>query len=133
MSTQEKREQLALFERWLVWLIAVHSIGVGVVLTFFPAWATGFGGWSDLNNFFFVRQGGIFHFVVAFGYLLEYRRHGGVTLLVVTKTMACVFLLGSVAGGETAWSVPFSGVTDGMMGLVVGLLRRTRNAAETNF
>lgn len=105
-------------EGWVVGLIVAHSVGVGVLLTFFPAWATSFGGWDDLDAFFFTRQGGIFHFVVAFAYGYEWLRLRGVTILVVTKSVACMFLVGATVAGEAAWSVPFSAVGDGLMGLV---------------
>lgn len=118
-------------ERWLVWLIAAHSVGIGVLLLAMPAWAVRFAGWQGAEPLFFLRQAGVFHFVVATGYLLEYHRSGTVTLLVVTKALACVFLLASAALTDTAWSVWFSGITDGGMGLVAWLVHwRVRQGAE---
>lgn len=105
-------------EAWVVALIVAHSVAVGVMLTFFPAWATRFAGWESLDGFFFTRQGGIFHFVVAFAYTYEWLRLRGVTILVVTKSTACLFLVAATVLGEAAWSVPFSAVGDGLMGLV---------------
>ena len=120
----------ARLERWLVWLIAAHSVAIGVLLLAVPAWAVRFAGWEGAEPLFFLRQAGVFHFVVATGYLLEYHRSGTVTLLVVTKALACVFLLASAALTDTAWSVWFSGVTDGGMGLVALLVhRRVREGA----
>lgn len=111
-------------ERLLVTLIALHSLGVGALLLLVPAWAVVFAGWPGAEPLFFPRQAGVFHFVVAFGYLLEHRGHGGVTLLVVTKTVAAIFLLSAAALGEAAWSVPFSGLADGAMGLAVFVVHR---------
>lgn len=112
-------------------LVALHSVGVGVVLLFAPAWALDFAGWSAAPaDLFFPRQAGVFHLVVAFGYLSEYLRHRGVTLLVVTKTAAFVFLMAMALGGELAWAVLVSGVLDGLMGLAVGWAhRRARRGA----
>lgn len=105
-------------EGWLVTLIVAHSLAVGVMLAFFPAWAVRFGGWEHPDSLFFIRQGGIFHFVVAFAYSYEWLRLRGVTILVATKSIACLFLVTVTVMGEGAWSVPFSAVGDGMMGLV---------------
>lgn len=111
-------------ERWLVWLIAAHSVAIGVVLLAVPAWAVRFAGWEGAHPLFFPRQAGVFHLVVASGYLLEYHRSQRVTLLVVTKALACTFLLASAAFTDAAWSVLFSGVTDGAMGLAVLLVHQ---------
>lgn len=111
-------------ERWLVWLIAAHSVAIGVMLLAVPAWSVRFAGWEGAEPLFFLRQAGVFHFVVATGYVLEYRRNGTVTLLAVTKSMACAFLLASALLTDTAWSVLFSGITDGAMGLAALLVHR---------
>lgn len=116
----------ARLERWLVILVAVHSLGVGSLLLFAPRWALDFAGWSTAPEaLFFPRQVGVFHFVVAFGYLHEYVRYRGVTLLVVTKAMAFLFLVVMKLTGELAWAVLFSGVVDALMGLAVALLHRS--------
>jgi len=111
-------------ERWLVWLIAAHSVVIGVMLLGAPAWSVRFAGWEGAEPLFFLRQAGVFHFVVATGYLLEYHRNGTVTLLAVTKFMACVFLLASALLTDTAWSVLFSGITDGAMGCAAVVVHR---------
>ncbi|MCL4837898.1 MAG: hypothetical protein KJ058_08040 [Thermoanaerobaculia bacterium] len=121
---------LAAAERLLVLLVVLHSAGIGVALLAFPRWAAGFGGWGEAGPLFFLRQGGVFHLVVAFGYLQEYLRHRGVTLLVAAKSAACLFLLGVTLAGETAWSVPLSGVADGGMAVAALLLHRARRRAE---
>ncbi len=101
-------------------LVALHSLLVGALLLFIPAWTLGFAGWEAVDDLFFVRQSGAFHFVVAAGYLVEYRGRGSINLLIVAKSTAVVFLLALSPWGE-AWSVPFSGITDGLMlvGMVV--------------
>ncbi len=111
-------------ERLLVSLIAAHSAAVGAALLFAPAWSARFGGFGAPALLFFARQAGAFHFVVALGYLGELRRYGGVSLLVATKCIAVLFLLGMWLAGETAWAVPLSALADGLMALaVVGLHR----------
>lgn len=110
-------------ETWLVILISLHSYLVGIMLVFFSSWSAEFGGWEDPGTLFFMRQGGVFHLVVATGYLMEYFRHRSVSLMILAKSVAVVFLLSmSLQGG--AWAVPFSALTDGLMLIVVIVVHR---------
>lgn len=111
-------------ERILILLIALHSIVVGIMLMFFAEWAVGFAGWSGAEPIFFIWQAGAFHFVLATGYLVEYFRHRTITLLLIAKSMAFVFLLGGSLLAETPWSVWFSGLADGAMAVVAFLVHR---------
>lgn len=119
-----RRARLAVVEGPLVYLIALHTAIVGVMLLACPEWSVSFAGWEGVSPYFFPRQAGIFHFVVVIGYLGEWRRHRSVDLMVGTKAIAFAFLLGCWLAGESAWSVPFSGIADGLMGLVVALVHR---------
>jgi len=117
-------------EAWLVVLVALHSFAVAVFLLFFTEWGVRFGGWSAAEPLFFARQAGVFHVVVAVGYLLEYFRYRGVSLLVTTKTIAVVFL-GSmflVDGGP--WAVPLSAAGDAAMAVVVFAVHRLARQAD---
>lgn len=111
--------RLLRIERLLVLLVALHSVAVGAMLLLAPAWAVEFAGWAGADPLFFPRQGGAFHFVAAFAYVYEHRRLESVTILAFTKALAVVFLLSVAAAGEAAWSVPFSGLSDGLMGATV--------------
>ncbi|MCD4748175.1 MAG: hypothetical protein K8R59_02275 [Thermoanaerobaculales bacterium] len=114
-----------LLEKWLVILVALHSLGVAVVLVGMPRWAAVFGGWGEVDTVFFIRQGGVFHLVVAVGYLMEYFRHGTVRLLLTAKCVAVVFLLLSWLGdSHGAWALPLATLSDGFMALVVFLAHR---------
>lgn len=107
---------VSLFRAW-VWLVAVHSVAVGLALLLAPDLTTPLAGFGRVTPTFFARQAGVFHLVVAVGYLIELRR-GSAALLVTAKTTAFLFLIGSWLGGAEAWSVPFSGLGDGAMALV---------------
>ena len=109
-------------ERVLVILVAFHSTAVGVSLMAAPEWASHFGGWGSVSPLFFPCQAGIFHLVLAAGYLIEYFRYRGVWFLVTAKAMALIFLTTATLVGGVPWIVPFSGVADGLMGLVVLLI-----------
>lgn len=122
----EGRERL---ERALVVLIALHSLVVGLFLTLATDWGARFGGFPSPVPLFFPRQGGAFHFVVAAVYLVEYFHYRGVALLVLTKSMAVVFLLLATVLTDVPWLVPLSAAGDGLMALAVVLLRRARGLA----
>ena len=111
-------------ETWLIVLIGIHSLVVGSMLVFAARWGLRFGGWGDVSPLFFAHQGGVFHFVVAFGYLWEFFRHRGIGLLLTAKTTAFVFLIVEFALFPVPWAVPVSGVLDLLMGLVVLLVHR---------
>ena len=113
-------------ERGLVVLIALHSFVVGLFLVLVPEWGARFGGFGAVSPLFFARQAGAFHFVAATAYLVEYFRYRGVLLLVITKSVAVVFLLMTSVLDTVPWVVPLSGVADGFMALAVVLLRRAR-------
>jgi len=118
------------YERALIFLIALHSIIVGVMLLFFAEWAIDFAGWSGADPIFFIWQAGVFHFVLAAGYLVEYSRTKTISLLLIAKTTAFVFLIGGSLLADTPWSVWFSGLADGAMALTAYIVHRavTRNS-----
>ena len=119
-------------ERWLIVLIALHSVSVGIALTIFTDWSTTFGGWGPAEPRFFARQAGVFHLAVALGYLLEYQRYRGIGLLVTAKSIAVVFLLlTAILGDDNTWAVPLSALADGLMAAAVILVHRwaSRRAA----
>jgi len=111
-------------EWWLIVLIALHSYAVGFFLLFLTRWGVAFGGWDNVTTLFFPRQAGIFHLVIATGYLIEYFRYRGVVLMITAKFTAVVFLFGMMAVGESSWAVPLSAVGDGLMGGVVLWIHR---------
>lgn len=105
-------------------LVALHSYAVGAFLLFATEWGARFGGFGEVSPPFFARQAGIFHFVLATAYLVEWFRYGGVVILLAGKATAVVFLVAMWALGTEAWSVPFSALGDGLMGLVALVLAR---------
>jgi hypothetical protein len=123
LTTPRRLESL---ERTLVVLIALHSLVVGLFLTFATDWGARFGGFPSPVPLFFPRQAGAFHFVVAAIYLVEHFRYRGVGLLVMTKSIAVAFLFLTAALDSVPWVVPLSGVGDGLMAVAVVLLRRAR-------
>ena len=116
-------------EGCLVGLVALHSLTVGCLLLFLHDWSAPFGGWHRAEPRFFVRQGGVFHIVVALGYLYEYLRYRSVGLLLVAKSIAVVFLVTVALTSEPpAWAVPASALADGLMALAVAWVARWARA-----
>jgi len=111
-------------ERILIILISLHSFIVGMMLLFAADWAVRFAGWAGADPIFFIWQAGAFHFVLATGYLVEYSRTRTISLLLIAKTIAFVFLVGGSLLVKTPWSVWFSGFADGAMALTTYLVHR---------
>ena len=103
--------------RTLVLLIAAHSWGVGLCLVLFPGPITRFAGWVDVQPLFFPVQAGVFHLVLATGYVMEYFRLRTIHLLLVAKATAFLFLTLATLIADVPWVIPFSGLADGFMGL----------------
>ena len=120
----------ARIEAWLVTLIAVHSYGVGAALLFVPEFGARLGGWDEVTPLFFMRQAGVFHFLVATVYVVEWRRFRTVSFMLLAKCTAVLFL-GTLwlVDGEP-WVVPVSGLADGLMAIVVAATHRWASAAR---
>lgn len=101
-------------EALLVLLIALHSIGVGILLLFGSNLALRLGGWIEGDSLFFVRQGGIFHLIIATLYLLDYFRRNSILPIVIAKSAAVAFLVAMRATGEPAL-VLVSALVDALM------------------
>jgi hypothetical protein len=108
----------------LVALIALHSAIVGTMFLAAPQWTMQFAGWHAIDPPFFAYQAGVFHFVLALAYLLEYRRYGGVSILIGAKTIAFVFLITATIIDPIPWAVWTSGLLDGAMAVVAWWVHR---------
>ncbi len=117
-------------ERALIVLVALHSAAVGAMLSLFPRFALALGGFGDAAPAFFLRQAGVFHLVLAFGYLAEHFRHRGISLLLFAKGAAAVFLLAASAGGDAPWAVPFCGAADALMGAAAWAVHRAASSGS---
>jgi hypothetical protein len=119
-----QRDTARFLERWYVPLVALHSYCVGGFLVFATRWGAEFGGWGEVEPLFFARQAGVFHFVVATGYLIEYYRYRRIALMLVAKSIAVFFLtvMALLDGGP--WAVPLSALADGGMALIAWYLHR---------
>jgi len=118
-----------MLERRLVVLIALQSYAVGAFLLLLPEWSARLGGFERVAPAFFARQAGVFHFLVATAYLLEYFQRGSVTLLLLAKSCAVVFLLAMTLLEPGPWIVPATGVADALMGIAAFVVHRRSSGA----
>ena len=109
-----------------VFLVALHSFAIGIMLIFTTGWVLQFAGWDEVSHLFFPRQSGAFHLILAAGYLWEFHAHGTIRLMLLAKGTAVVFLL-IMSPWKEAWSVPFSGVFDGLMLVGMAFVHRMAN------
>lgn len=118
--------------RIVLWLMAAHSLGVGIGLMFHPPSLLSLLGFRAIAEPFFVVQGGVFHVVMAIAYALgaldPERRRALIGFAIVVKTIAAVFLLTWWALAPGPWSVAVSGLVDG--GMAVALATASRRLPQ---
>ena len=113
----------------VLWIIAFHSFCVGIGLIIAPLELFEFFGYSKCTERFFPTQGGVFHIIMAVGYIIgavKYPR--SVDLVVFTifvKLCAMIFLLIYFVAIKQTWVILFSGISDGLMGMLVYWLYNT--------
>ena len=112
-------------ERLLISLIALHSAMVGAMFLVLPQWTMRFAGWQGIDPVFFAYQAGVFHFVLAAAYVLEWRGYRGVSIVITAKIIACVFLITATIIDPIPWAVWTSGILDGVMAVVVWWVHRS--------
>ncbi len=113
----------------LFWLLAVHSLGVGIGLIAAPeAWFTFFG-FAQGGEPFFRIQAGVFHVVMVYIYISAALRGemSVILLAVAAKLTASVFLFVYYFSIDPIITVLLSGVLDGVMAAAVVLLASSRN------
>ena len=105
----------------LLWLIMFHSFANGVGLIIQIPVVMHFFGFGGCHEHFFPAQGGTFHVVMAIGYgmaawnPIKYRCL--IIFSIIVKLCAMVFLLTYYFFFESIWTLLFSGVVDGLMGI----------------
>jgi len=109
----------------ILWLVAIHSICFGIALIVMPGSFIEDFGFTIAEKFFAI-QGGVFHLIISYAYITsaldpEHSR-GMVTLSVITKFSAAIFLFGYFFFAKEIIMVLVSGILDFLMGLAILLL-----------
>jgi hypothetical protein len=108
--------------KWVLWLIAIHSICFGISLVVMPISVIEFFGFR-LSEKFFADQGGVFHLIVAVAYIwaaMDLKNSFKLIVLsVVTKFTATLFLISYFLLVDQILMVFLSGFMDFLMGLAI--------------
>jgi hypothetical protein len=115
----------ALILKWILWLVAIHSICFGISLIVLPISVIEFFGFH-LQEKFFAVQGGVFHIVVSVAYIMAALdlEHSGklIAISCTAKFMATIFLLSYFFFVNHIFMIIFSGFADFLMGLTILVL-----------
>lgn len=106
-----------------LWLVALHSMMVGIGLILLPASLIEFSGFAKCTERFFPSQGGVFHIAMAVGYAIAAynikRFECLVIFSIIVKFIATLFLLIYFVFVSSIWLVGFSCISDFIMGLII--------------
>lgn len=122
-----------------LWLMAIHSFLVGVLLIAMPLSGFQYFGF-DITNKFYACQGGTFHIIMAVCYVMAVKWLDRSDVLIVfsilVKFMATLFLLSYYMLAENILTVLLSGIGDLLMALLLLLFFRrfkiTQQKTETS-
>ena len=116
-----------------LWLVAIHSLFVGVGLILLPDSFLDFFGYNECTERFFPSQGGVFHIAMAVGYAMaayNLKRYECLIIFsIVVKFMATIFLFTYFIFVSSIWLVLLSGISDFLMGSIILLLYRFEKSA----
>jgi len=109
-----------------LWLVALHSIGVGIGMILFPPeWISYFNIYPSEHRFF-ITQGGVFHIVMAIAYgMAAYNVIDNLALIkfsIIAKFSATIFLLSYFIFVNQLGVIFLSAIGDFCMGIVLLVL-----------
>jgi len=107
----------------VLWLVALHSITIGLALIAQPTLLMKLSGFSPECEQFFPAQGGVFHVLMAVAYVMGAinikKYHYLIVFSIIVKAVATLFLMVYCFTVEFKWIVLLSGIGDGVMGLII--------------
>ncbi len=122
MNLDRPETQLKVF----LWLIALHSLLVGIGLILFPPSYLEFFGFHNHNYSFFQAQGGVFHIVMCIAYVMAikfmYKSPGLIIFSISAKSMATLFLIIYYVFWESSWMIIMSAFGDAVMAAMLYFL-----------
>jgi hypothetical protein len=112
----------------VLWLIAVHSIAMGMALITQPAILMEWSGFGSEYERFFPTQGGVFHLLMAVAYTMgaidSPKYYYLIVFSIVVKAVATAFLLVYCFTVEFKWTFLSFGLIDGVMGTMIFIALR---------
>ncbi len=111
----------------LLWVVAAHSIMVGMILVIQPAILIRLMGFGEIHERFFPCQGGVFHMVMAIAYIYGamdiHKNKNMIIYAIIVKMAATLFLFFYYFFIERHWIIFLSAMIDFSMGVAIwGLL-----------
>jgi hypothetical protein len=107
----------------VLWLVAFHSLVMGLILIIQPAVLMQFAGFGSDWERFFPAQGGVFHLLMFVVYLMGAihieKYHYFIVFSIFVKAVATFFLTIYCFAVEFKWVILLSGIADGIMGLMI--------------
>lgn len=111
-----------------LWVVSLHSFGVGIGLIFLPTAAFEYLGFLIPLERFFTSQGGVFHICMSICYALaaydKKRFQSLIIFSLIVKLIAAVFLFAYFIFISSQLLIIFSAITDLAMGIIIWLLHR---------
>ncbi|MEJ2137343.1 MAG: hypothetical protein P8X86_19120 [Desulfofustis sp.] len=119
----EKQQSTVKVLKIIVFCVGVHSVALGTVIYFFTSSFYQFFLGEPIANPFFVRQSGIFLFLIGLFYLFPLtninRYHQFIILSIVSKVFAVAFLLSNAHLTPFPPMIYLTAVIDGLMAIAL--------------
>lgn len=119
------------FLKYFLYLVALHSLIVGIGLIILPSSAFEYLGFESTFDRFFSTQGGVFHIAMSVGYAMPCfnlkRFKPLITFSIIVKFIAAVFLFLYFTLVSSGWIIILSAISDLVMGSVLLLLFSSLN------
>ena len=107
----------------VLWLIAAHSIAMGLALIIQPDILMEWSGFRSEYEHFFPAQGGVFHLLMAVAYIMgainSKKYHYLIVFSIIVKAVATTFLIVYCITVEFKWTILIFGFVDGVMGAMI--------------
>ena len=106
-----------------LWLVAFHSLIVGIGLIILPTTVFESLGFNPTFDRFFSTQGGVFHIAMAVCYAMaaydKIKFRQLIVFSVIVKFIATIFLFSYFIFVSSLWLIILSGITDFLMGIII--------------
>jgi hypothetical protein len=109
-------------------LVALHSIGFGLVLFLFPNWLFGLAGFDYHCSDYFPAQMGVFLIVFSIIYVFGIWYRPFAWMLVLSKAFAVGFQVLMIKRGNVPEAINAAAIMDGVMGLLIFSLLKFEQA-----
>ena len=107
----------------VMWIVAIHSFIVGLGLIIQHPDIMKFSGFGTCSECFFPAQGGIFHMIMSFAYILaavDLDKYFSLAFFsIIVKLCATIFLFTYYFFVDPIWMVFASGIQDGILFILI--------------